>query len=263
MYIPIHILARAAAMSQTRRSAQLQASTPVPIYYQLQELILKDIENGSLLPGSMIPTERQLVESCGVSIGTVKKAILNLVHQGYLYRIQGKGTFVTGTTLRRESLRYYRLLESFDGLESNLSVKPLQMRKVSGFHPANRLLEIRADQTLFELKRIFLLEGSPVVFSVSYLPQNLFRKLDDYPSAEFENKPLYAAIEEKYGLPTIRNRELISAAFPGSEAAEALGIRKDVPVLYLEMLAFTYRDKPYEYRRAYCLTADRKIFREY
>lgn len=250
-------------MSQTRRSAQLQTSTPIPIYYQLQELILKDIENGSLLPGAMIPTERQLVESYGVSIGTVKKAILNLVHRGYLYRIQGKGTFVTGTTLRRESLRYYRLLESFDGIESNLTVKPLQMGRVPGFHPANRLLGIRADQSLFELKRIFLLEGSPIVFSISYLPQNLFRKLDTYPSDEFEKKPLYATIEEKFGLPTISNRELIGAAFPSREAAEALGIRKDRPVLYIEMLSFTYRKKPYEYRRAYCLTGERKVFREY
>jgi GntR family transcriptional regulator len=250
-------------MSQIRRSAQLQASTPIPIYYQLQELILKDIENGSLLPGAMIPTEQQLVESYGVSIGTVKKAVLNLVHRGYLYRIQGKGTFVTGTTLRRESLRYYRLLDHFGGDESNLSVKPVGIRKLPGFKPVNRFLEIRADQSLFELKRIFLLDGSPTVFSISYLPQNLFKKLSDYPAAEFEKKPLYATIEEKYGIPTISNRELISAAFPSREAAEALEIPKDVPVLYLEMLAFTYRKKPYEYRRAYCVTGERKVFREY
>jgi len=250
-------------MNRSRRPARLTHHPPIPVYYRLQELVLKEIESGKLQPGSMIPTERQLVESYGVSIGTVKKAILNLVHQGFLYRIQGKGTFVTGTTLRRESLRYYRLLESFDGIESNLAVKPLQLKRVPGFHPASRLLGIRADQPLFELKRIFLLEGSPVVYSISYLPQNLFKRLDEYPSDEFEKKPLYAAIEEKYGLPTISNRELISAAFPSREAAEALGIPKTVPVLYMEMLAFTYRKRPYEYRRAYCLTAERKVFREY
>jgi GntR family transcriptional regulator len=250
-------------MNRPRRQAKLKSRTPIPVYYRLQELVREEIETGKLQPGSMIPTERQLVESYGVSIGTVKKAILNLVNQGYLYRIQGKGTFITGTTLRRESLRYYRLLESFDGIESNLTVKPLQLSKVSSFHPATRLLGIRANQSLFELKRIFLLEGSPIVFSVSYLPQNLFRKLDEYPSDEFEKKPLYATVEEKYGLPTISNRELISAAFPSSEAAEALGIQNDVPVLYLEMLAFTYRKKPYEYRRAYCVTGEKKVFREY
>jgi GntR family transcriptional regulator len=250
-------------MNRLRRQAKLKARTPIPVYFRLQELVRAEIETGKLQPGSMIPTERQLVESYGVSAGTVKKAILNLVHQGYLYRIQGKGTFVTGTTLRRESLRYYRMLEGFDGVESNLTVKPLQLRQVPSFHPATQLLGIKTDQPLFELKRIFFLEGSPIVFSVSYLPRNLFRELDEYPSDEFEKKPLYATVEEKYGLPTISNRELISAAFPSTEAAEALGIANDAPVLYLEMLAFTYRKKPYEYRRAYCVTDERKIFREY
>jgi GntR family transcriptional regulator len=250
-------------MSQIRHSAKLQASAPVPIYYQLQELILKDIENGNLLPGAMIPTEQQLVQSYGVSIGTVKKAILNLVNQGYLYRIQGKGTFVTGTILRRESLRYYRLLDNFESQESNLSVKPLGIRKLSGFVPANRYLKIRADQPLFELKRIFLMDGTPAVFSISYLPQSLFKKLSDYPSVEFEKKPLYVTIEENYGIPTISNRELIGACFPGTEAASVLAIPESQPVLYLEMLAFTYRNRPYEYRRAYCITNVKKIFREY
>ncbi len=250
-------------MSQIRHSAKLRHGVPVPIYYQLQELILKDIENGNLLPGAMIPTEQQLVKSYGVSIGTVKKAILNLVNQGYLYRIQGKGTFVTGTTLRRESLRYYRLLDDFDGQESNLAVKPIGIRKVPGFVPANRFLQIRSDQPLFELKRIFLMDGTPAVFSISYLPQNLFKKLSDYPSIEFEKKPLYATIEEKYGIPTINNLELIRACFPDTEAAGVLGIPMSLPVLYLEMLAFTYRRRPYEYRRAYCITSAKKIFREY
>ncbi len=250
-------------MSQIRHSAKLLASAPVPIYYQLQELILKDIENGTLLPGAMIPTEQQLVRSYGVSIGTVKKAILNLVHQGYLYRIQGKGTFVTGTTLRRESLRYYRLLDNFDGWECNLSVKPIGIRKVPGFVPANRFLEIRADQPLFELKRVFLMDEAPAVFSISYLPQSLFKKLSDYPSVEFEKKPLYATIEEKYGIPTIRNRELVGACLPDTEAASVLGVPESQPVLYLEMLAFTYRNRPYEYRRAYCITNAKKVFREY
>jgi GntR family transcriptional regulator len=250
-------------MSQIRQSSKLQGNAPVPIYYQLQELILKDIENGTLLPGAMIPTEQQLVQSYGVSIGTVKKAVLNLVNQGYLYRIQGKGTFVTGTTLRRESLRYYRLLDSFESHESNLAVKPLGIRKVPGFIPANRYLKIRADQSLFELKRIFLMDGATTVFSISYLPQGLFKKLSDYPCVEFEKKPLYATIEEKYGIPTIRNHELISACFPDAEAASVLGIPTNTPVLYQEMLAFTYRNRPYEYRRAYCITNPKKIFREY
>lgn len=250
-------------MTQHKGLNKLTTGTPIPIYYQLQAIIRGEIENGHWEPGRMIPTERQLVEEYGVSIGTVKKAILNLVNEGYLYRFQGKGTFVKGTILRRESLRYYRFLKAFSGEENDLYVKPIRLKRISGFHPTNSYLEIAPDKELFELQRIFFLRNMPVVFSVSYLAANLFKNIDKMPFSSFTQKTLYATIEEKYGLPTIRNRELIGAIFPSNEVCNALQIKKNNPVLYIEMLAFTYKDKPFEYRRAYCATPSLKIFREY
>ena len=82
---------------------------PTPVYFQLQKKIKKQIEDGQWAPDESIPTERELIQTYNLSSGTVKKALLNLVNEGYLYRVQGKGTFVAGTTLRRGSLRYYRL----------------------------------------------------------------------------------------------------------------------------------------------------------
>jgi GntR family transcriptional regulator len=185
------------------------------------------------------------------------------VNEGYLHRIQGKGTFVTGTTLRRESLRYYRLFKQFNEEERALSVHLTGIRKIQGAQQVNTQLGIKAGQTLFELKRIFCFKKCPVIFSVSYLPLRLFRGIDKISNSYFEQKTLFAIIEEKFGLPTIYNRELIGANLPPAEVEQALKIRKNTPVLYIEMLAFTYRDRPYEYRRAYCVTDSLKIFRQY
>lgn len=245
------------------KSREANNGRPTPRYYRLQDTLLRNIENGSLCPGSLIPPERRLAESYGVSVGTAKKAILNLVHEGYLYRIQGKGTFVTGTALRRESLRYYRFLEKFGDKEKELSVHLLGLRKIAGFQPANSHLQIKPTQELFELKRIFRSKESPVVFSVSYLPALLLRGIDAIPTSHFEQKTLYHTIEEKFGLPTIYNQELIGASRPPAEAARLLEIEKKHPVLFIEMLAFTYRDRPYEYRQTYCVADLRKVFRQY
>ncbi len=211
----------------------------------------------------MIPPERQFVEVHGVSIGTVKKALLNLVNEGYLYRVQGKGTFVAGTTLRRESLRYYRFLENFSDREKRLSVKLIGINKIAGSEPVNSYLKIKKNKDLLEIKRVFSSEETPFVYTVSFLPESLFRGIDELPSSLFENQTLYATIEEYYGLPTIQNRELIGAMFPDIEAAKFLGVQISQPVLFIEMLAFTYKERPYEYRRAYCLAERLKIFREY
>jgi GntR family transcriptional regulator len=250
-------------MQRPRQALNAKDGKPLPIYFRLQDIILREIESGRLSPGSTIPPERKLAESYGVSIGTVKKALLNLVNEGYLYRIQGKGTFVTGTTLRRESLRYYRLFKQFDDDERALSVHLTGIRRIPGTQQVNTPLRIKVGQTLFELKRVFCFKESPVIFSVSYLPVQLFRGIDKISASCFEQKTLFAIIEEKFGLPTIYNRELIGANLPPPEVSQALKIRKNHPVLYVEMLAFTYRDRPYEYRRAYCVTNLLKIFRQY
>ena len=108
-------------------------SDPTPVYYKLQKILQNEIESGRWSPGEKISPERSLAELHRVSINTVKKAILNLVHEGYLYRIQGKGTFVAGTALRSESLRYYRLLRDFKDDEAHLKVKLLKLRTIKYF----------------------------------------------------------------------------------------------------------------------------------
>ncbi len=49
-----------------------------PLYYRLQQEIRKHIEMGKWAPGQAIPPERQLAQDYGVSLGTIRKAILNL-----------------------------------------------------------------------------------------------------------------------------------------------------------------------------------------
>lgn len=66
----------------------------VPKYYILKLEIIKKIENDEFLDDQMIPSERELIKEFGVSRITVRKAIDELVNEGYVYRVQGKGTYV-------------------------------------------------------------------------------------------------------------------------------------------------------------------------
>ena len=235
---------------------------PTPVYFQLQKELQTAIEDGCWAPGQIIPPERAIAEKHQLSIGTVKKAILNLVNEGYLYRIQGKGTFVAGMTLQPESLRYYRYLEDFNGREVELQIKLLNLKITKGIDPINGFLNLRANQKLFELERLFYHGSKPVVYSISYIPQKMFEDLATLPKSKFENIPLYIALEEIYGLPTINNRELYSAVAADSVTAKKLKIQRGSPVLLIEMLSYTYKQTPYEYRKSYCLTDSRSLFRE-
>ena len=235
---------------------------PIPAYFKLQMMLQEEIENGRWPPGQAIPPERALAEFHQLSVGTVKKAILNLVHEGYLYRIQGKGTFVAGMTLQPESLRYYRFLEDFGDEEVELQIELTGLKVTKGIDPVNRYLNLRMNQSLFEITRLFYFDAQPLVYCLSYLPHKMFEDLANLPRQKFENIPLYIALEEIYGLPTISNKELVSAIPANGTTAKKLGIKKDSPVLLIEMLSYTYKQAPYEYRKSYCLTDKRAIYRE-
>ena len=78
---------------------------PVPLYFRIQTEIRKKIESGVWLPGEKIPSENEIAEGYRVSLGTVRRAIQELVADGQLYNMQGKGTMVAGTNVKREALR--------------------------------------------------------------------------------------------------------------------------------------------------------------
>ena len=232
---------------------------PMPVYFQLQKKIKKQIEEGRWAPGESIPTERELSKTHGLSSGTIKKALLNLVNEGYLYRIQGKGTFVAGTTLRRRSLRYYRLQKNFRDEEASLKVELLNVKKIAGTPEYNKNLQISKDQGLYELKRLFLFKGKPVLYSISYLPQKLFPDLENFKDDFSKEITLYQLLEKEYGITTVSNKKLLSTAEVDSKTAALMKIPEGKHLLFIEMMSFTYKNKPYEYRETFCLTDEHKL----
>lgn len=74
-----------------------------PLYVQIKEYVLKQIQNGSLQEGDRVPSESELARCFSVSRITSRQALTELVNDGYLYRIRGKGTFVKKTNPFAES----------------------------------------------------------------------------------------------------------------------------------------------------------------
>lgn len=232
---------------------------PIPAYYHLQMALQDEIERGVWAPEEQIPPERRLALDHGVSVGTVKKAVLNLVHEGYLYRIQGKGTFVAGTEMRRKRIRYYNMLRRLGDKPRSMDIEFISIERTPGRLPENRYLKLHVNQALFKLRRLFRLGEEPMILTESMLPVKMFPGLDRQSRSFFELRLLYTALEDSYGVTTVSNQELFSAVAADSELAGVFGIKEGRPLLFMEMLSYTYREKPYEYRKAYCLSDERKI----
>lgn len=232
---------------------------PTPVYFKLQKKIKKQIEEGRWAPGESIPTERELAKTYGLSSGTVKKSLLNLVNEGYLYRVQGKGTFVAGTTLRRGSLRYYRLQKDFRDEEVILKVKLIELNKINGILECNKNLQINANQNLYKIKRLFLFKNKPIIYSITYLPCKMFPDLEKFENDFSGEMTLYKLLEKEYGITTVSNKKLLSTAAVDENTAALLDVPEGKHLLFIEMMSFTYKNKPYEYRETFCLTDEQKL----
>ena len=85
----------------------LDHSTPIPLYFQLKSLILRDIQKGVYPIGMQIPTEMELQASFGVSRATIRHALNELVNEGWLERKASKGTFVSQPKKTRNVFRSF------------------------------------------------------------------------------------------------------------------------------------------------------------
>lgn len=241
----------------------ISAEDPRPVYHQLEKAIQERIESRRLRVGVPIPPERDIAKMNSISLATVRRAMQNLVQKGFLYRIQGKGTFVSNTARRRKKVRYYSLARNFKDEIPQPSIRLLELKTVEGQPRVNRLLRIRGNQPLYELRRIISFVRKPMIYCVSYLPHTLFKGLENYKVSYFERYALYIFLEQEFGVSTMKNRELYGAASADRERAEILNVKEGAPLLVVEMQALTHKEKPYEYRISYCRTDERRIRRVY
>ena len=82
----------------------LDERSPVPLYYQLQEIIRSRIESGEWPQGQQVPPEAELCREFSVSRGTVRQALADLVREGLLHRRRGKGSFVARPKITQDLL---------------------------------------------------------------------------------------------------------------------------------------------------------------
>jgi len=79
------------------------AETPIPLYYKLYVDLKESLNSGKYQKGDKLPTEKDLCQKYGISRLTVRRAMDELRREGFIERLKGKGTFVTGSK-REEQL---------------------------------------------------------------------------------------------------------------------------------------------------------------
>lgn len=215
-----------------------------PIYQQIAGQLLRKIEQGELVPGSRIPTERQLSEAYGVNRLTVRRAIQLLDRMGLLSRRQGAGTFVKHPKIERQAAR----LISF--------TRGMQRR---GFTPGAFLVrfELVEDQVFsdpelgeFSFSRVYLvhrlrkLNAEPVLLERLMIPADRF---PDFHLHDLTTRSLYEVMQSEYGVQVAWGSQSLEAVAAEAYEAELLGIRVGDPLMLERRLSSDQDGNPIEY----------------
>ncbi|HAF61693.1 MAG TPA: hypothetical protein DCK95_05155 [Anaerolineaceae bacterium] len=179
----------------------------IPIYQQIISYIKEYIDNGIYQKGNIIPSEQEFCNQFNTSRMTVRKAIDELVNDGYLYRIQGRGTFVSHWVYRK-SLEVLGFTYHMTQLGYKPSSKVLTFETKRTEPLIAEKLKILPTENVYFLSRVRMADLEPIAIENVYLPEKRFPGLDVY---SFEENSLYDVLKTYYKTEVLLKQEKINA----------------------------------------------------
>ena len=221
-------------------------SAKLPLYAQLKEEIIAAIARRELRPGDQIPSQRVLCERHGMSHMTVRRAISELLSEGVLYAIPGKGLYVTEPKQDAEPpLRGYTEDMSRRGMVASSVVLAAEI--VGASTVLSSALGVPIGTALIYLRRLRLADGAPMAVQGSYLPQALCPGLLEH---DLGRGSLFELLRTMYHLRLADGTTTVEAALADAEHAKLLGLRLPAPLLIVEQLSYLDSGQAIEFVRS-------------
>lgn len=239
-----------AATRRERELAPVGEIAGVPLYRQVKLALLSLVERAGYAPGEALPNEAQLAGALKVSIGTLRKAVDELVHEHVLVRRQGKGTFVAMHGNDRFLFQFFHV-EARDpgsrGRREYPQVECVAFEKGRANEGEAHALGLREGDAVLRIGNRLNLAGRPVVYDILCLSARLFKGLTE---KRFVDRPstVYNLYQADHGITVLRALERARAVAASREAARVLGVTPGIPMLEVHRVALSFGEKPVEYR---------------
>jgi GntR family transcriptional regulator len=226
----------------------MQIDTRLPRYQRLRDELAAQISEHRWRPGEAIPTEHELARIYGVAIGTVRKAVEQLVADGLLERFQGRGTFVRRASFDGSLFRFFRF-QNRRG-ERRIPASRILMREVTEASSAvAATLQIEPAARVIHMSRLRLIDDAPMLAEEIWLPYRPFAAFATLDTAEIGDL-LYPVYEARCNQVIASASETLTVETVDMMHARLLRIEPGTPVVVIERLAYGYDRRPLEWRRS-------------
>lgn len=214
------------------------------LYLQLTRILLRQITSGQWADGRQIPTEEALCQQYAVSKITVRQAIKNLAAEGYLLKIQGKGTFVTKGDRPSGFAMKTRFSDEMFGKEVQVTREVL----ARGIDPEAEAAReyLKTQETIYRVVSQRVVEGAPISMDELYIPVAMLPGAGDL---DFANRSLLALLQEQGTIKIVKIVQTVEIAAVHGEQARCLGVADGTAVLMIHRLFLAADDMPVAYTR--------------
>lgn len=210
----------------------LDRTNSVPLWQQLEDILKEQITNEKWLPGGAIPSENALSEEYGISRMTVRSVITRLAHEGLLYRVPGKGTFVSQPKIIATPLPYNGIREQLElqGFETSTIV--IKNQFITPPAQIRRKFALKAEDHIYLIERLRFLKGEQFSYHRTYL-RHSNENNELIPNKKLEIEQLCKILENDYNIIPEKVIETLEMVYSSKDLAQIFKVERRYPLLYL------------------------------
>lgn len=216
----------------------------IPLYIQIAEGLIGQIEAGELAPGDQLPPERELSERLQVNRMTLRRALRVLEAQGLIIRRQGVGTFIAEAKIDRQMNVVFRFTRGMQSRGYSPGARLISLEKTLVDVPLAKDLGLPVSAPVYRIIRLRTINQEPVLIENYTIPEQRFPGLDQQ---DLESRSIYEIMETQYGVRIACARQSFEPVLTTEFEAELLGISIGAPLMLERRLSYDEQGLPVEY----------------
>ena len=221
---------------------------PMPLYAQIKDALREQIIDGTYRQHDRIPSEADLMRSFGVSRITVRQALNSLENERLIFKVAGKGTFVSKPRPYQQSARLQGFGEAMLKLGITVTNRLLSLNTVAADAVVAARLQVPEGSPLTEIRRVRCTDGEPISLDVTYVRRHLGERLA---REDLATRDIFVIIENDYDTPLGHAELGIDAVIADAALARQLMIPVGSPILRAERLTWSRDGQPIDFEYLY------------